>query len=115
MYFYKEDGKQCLDLKGDLILSFNDELIKTRVKSAAPVTVKAPDGFVLNIGKLGFIKRIKLVINVTRFVFGKARELKREDTNYRESHRANVVNDINDCQCEDDNGNKLNKCDDCPR
>ena len=91
MYFYKEDGKQCLDLKGVLILSFNDELVKTRVKSAGPSKVKAPDGYILNLGKLGFFCKIQATINIIKFVWT-AKPLVREDTNYRESHRANVVN-----------------------
>jgi len=92
MYFYKKDGKQCLDLKGDLILSFNDELIKSRVKSAGPKTVKAPHGYILNLGKAKFFRRIFVTLQVIVFIWGTDKQLKREDTNYRESHRANVVN-----------------------
>lgn len=36
MYFYKRKGKQHLDLKGNLILSTNDDLIAIRTSSAGP-------------------------------------------------------------------------------
>ena len=115
MYYYLENGKQCLDLKGDLILSFNDELVKARISSAGPKTIKAPEVYVKNLGKAKFFKRIFITFRVIGFIWGGDKALKREDTDYRESHRANVVNDINECQCKDDKGNKLNKCDECPR
>lgn len=92
MYFYLDNGKQVLDLKGDLILSFNDELVKTRVPSAGPKQIKAPDGYVKNIGKAGFFKRIGITFRIIGFVWGKNKELKREDTNHRESYRANLIN-----------------------
>lgn len=95
MYFYLNKGKQVLDLRGVLILSFNDELVKTRVKSAGPTQVKAPEGYVKNLGKANFLRRIFITLRVIAFIWGKNKELKRDDTNYRESHRANVVN-IND-------------------
>lgn len=92
MYFYLEKGKQILDLKGTLILSFNDELVKTRVKSAAPSKIKAPEGFIKNVGKAKFFRRVFITLRVIAFIWGKDKQLKREDTNYRESHRANVKN-----------------------
>ncbi len=107
MYFYLEKGKQVLDLKGDLILSFNDKLAKARVKSAGPVKIKSPDGYVLNIGKFTFFKRLRLTFNVIGFIWGKDQELRRVVTNYRESHRANVANNHpNKCQCEGDNDSR---------
>lgn len=91
MYFYKENGKQHLDLKGDLIISHNDKLVKTRVPSAAPTSVKSPDGFILNLGKLGFFNKIRATWNIIKFVWT-AKPLAQGDTNYRESYRAEVKN-----------------------
>lgn len=39
MYFYKSKGKQVLDMRGDLVLTHNSDLVKGRVKSAAPAGV----------------------------------------------------------------------------
>ena len=83
MYFFKKEGKQYLDLTGDLILSSNDRLIKARSKSAAPV--KALNAkFVLNCGDLTFIGKLKATLLVLRFVWGKPQPLIAEDTNKRE-------------------------------
>jgi hypothetical protein len=40
MYFYKEKGEQVLDLRGGLVLTHNDALVKGRVKSAALHVIK---------------------------------------------------------------------------
>ena len=40
MYFFKHKGQQVLDLRGDLILSHNPQLVRARVSSAAPVAVR---------------------------------------------------------------------------
>jgi len=109
MYFYLENGKQCLDLKGTLILSFNDELVKARVKSAGPKTIKAPDGYIKNVGKAKFFNRVFITLRVIAFIWGRDKQLKREDTNFRESHRANVVN-LHDNKCDKNYPDKSN----CP-
>ncbi|MCH9712733.1 MAG: hypothetical protein K0U20_08935 [Proteobacteria bacterium] len=80
MYFYNDGKNQILDLKGDLILSFNSDLVKTRSKSAAPKQIKSPDGYILNIGKLGFINRIKLTLKVIGFIWGPDQELTEDKT-----------------------------------
>lgn len=98
MYFYKEKGKQALDLKGDLILSFNTSLVKARTSSAGPSKIKAPHGYVSNLGKAGFVRRIAITLQVIGFIWGRDKQLKPEDTNLRESHRANVVNDTVSCK-----------------
>ena len=83
MYFFKKEGKQYLDLTGDLILSSNDRLIKARSKSAAPV--KALNAkFVLNCGDLNLMGKLKATILVLRFVWGKPQPLTAADTNKRE-------------------------------
>ncbi len=91
MYFFLKKGKQHLDLKGDLIISHNDALVKTRNKSAAPVSINSPDGYILNLGKLRFFRKVQATLNIIVFVWT-AKPLTREDTNYRESYRANVKN-----------------------
>lgn len=81
MYFYLKKGKQCLDLTGTLIISFNDELVKARSKSAAPTTIKAPDGYIKNVGKAGFFKRIAITLHIIAFVWGRDKELTEDKTN----------------------------------
>ncbi len=78
MYFYKANGKQYLDFKGDLILSHNDALIKTRIKSAGPR--KALNArYILNIKRLGFWGRVKASFHVIGFIWGRDQELKGTD------------------------------------
>lgn len=36
MYFYKEQGKQLLDMHGDLLITQSNSIIAARSKSAAP-------------------------------------------------------------------------------
>ena len=40
MYFFKRKGRQVLDLRGNLILTHNPALVRTRVTSAAPTVVQ---------------------------------------------------------------------------
>ncbi len=80
MYFYRNGKEQVLDLKGDLIISFNNALVKTRSKSAGPKTIKSPDGYILNVGKAGFIKRIGVTLKIIAFVWGRDKELTESDT-----------------------------------
>lgn len=40
MRFYKKKGKQILDLRGNFILSKNEDLIETNARSSAPKEVK---------------------------------------------------------------------------
>ena len=53
MYFFKLKGKQMLDLRGDLILTHNDALVKSRIKSAAPAGVRNAR-YIENVAKMGF-------------------------------------------------------------
>jgi hypothetical protein len=73
MYFYRQDGKQILDLRGDLILTHNDDLVKARVKSAAPRAVRNPK-YIL-ISALSFVGKIKATIHAARFIFGASEAL----------------------------------------
>lgn len=79
MYFYKKQGKQYMDLTGNLILSSNDELIKARSKSAAPH--KAFNAkFVINTGDLNRRGKLKATLLALRFIWGKPAPLREEDT-----------------------------------
>lgn len=79
MYFYKKNGKQHLDLKGDLIITHNDALIKTRSKSAGPR--KATNAKYILAGKLTFIQKIEACFKVIGFIFGKQEPLNGGDKN----------------------------------
>jgi hypothetical protein len=69
MYFFFKKGKQHLDLRGDLVLSHNNALVKARVKSAAPRIVQNAT-YVLNIGRLGWYRKIKATGAAIRFIWG---------------------------------------------
>jgi hypothetical protein len=73
MYFHRKDGKQILDLRGDLILTHNDALVKARVKSAAPRSVRNPKYILIN--DLTFVAKIKAVFHAARFIFGASEAL----------------------------------------
>jgi len=78
MYYFKESGKQILDLTGNLILSFNDSLIKCRAPSAAPDSVKCATKIMIN--ELTFIKRIAATFIVLGYIWGRNRALVAENT-----------------------------------
>ena len=80
MYFFIKEGRQYLDLTGNLILSHNDRLIKTRNKSAAPTKILNAT-YVVDLKHLTFIAKIRLVIMIFKFVFGKSQRLTEQDTN----------------------------------
>ena len=52
MYFFKKGGKQLLALRGDLVLTHNDGLVKARAKSNAPASVRNAK-YILNIPSMG--------------------------------------------------------------
>ena len=109
MYFFKESGKQILDLTGNLILSFNDSLIKTRSKSAAPYSVK--DAKKIMINELTFKKKIAATYIVLGFIWGKNKALVPENTALNEPFvKPKDFVDPDNCQCENDGD-----CSDCPR
>ena len=80
-YFFLKNGKQYLDLTGDLILSHNDRLVKARSKSAAPVKVLNAK-FVLNAGDLNLRGKLKATKIALKFIWGKPEPLLAEDTNF---------------------------------
>ena len=77
-YYFKENGKQILDLTGNLILSFNSSLVKCRAPSAAPHAIK--DAKKIMINELTFIKKIAATFIVLGFIWGKNKALVETDT-----------------------------------
>lgn len=73
MYFYKDKGKQVLDLRGDLILTHNDALVKGRVKSAAPAGVRNAKYIIL--AGMGFLRKIKATFHAIGFIWGENQAL----------------------------------------
>lgn len=80
MYFYKQKGRQVLDLRGDLILTHNDALVKGRVKSAAPSAVRNAV-YVQGIPSLGFWRKLRVTFAAIRFIWGPSRALTPETIN----------------------------------
>lgn len=74
MYFYKEKGRQVLDLRGDLILTHNDGLVKGRVKSAAPSAVRNAK-YIQDIARMGFWRKVRATLHVIGFIWGKRQAL----------------------------------------
>lgn len=110
MYFFKEGGKQVLDLTGNLILSFNDSLVKARAPSAAPDAVKNRKSIMIN--ELGFYRKIKATFIVIGFIWGKDQALREHDTRLNKPYVKPPVDyiDPNACQC-----GPGHDCGDCPR
>lgn len=77
MYFYKEKGKQVLDLRGDLILTHNDVLVKGRVKSAAPASVRNAKR-IEGIANMGLVPKVKATFAAIRFIWGGNQALTKE-------------------------------------
>lgn len=73
MYFYNAGGKQHLDLRGDLILTHNDALVKTRNKSAAPRFVHNSKH--ISIQGLTFVRKIKATFHAIGFIWGENQAL----------------------------------------
>ncbi len=77
MYFFKQRGKQCLDLRGDLILSHNANVITARIKSAAPTSVKNAK-HICGIPAMGFYRKLKATRAAIAFIWGPSQELSAE-------------------------------------
>ena len=77
MYFYKRNGKQCLDFRGDLILTHNDAIVKARIKSAAPAVVRNAT-YVENIPAMGFRAKLKVSRVALGFIWGRSQALMHE-------------------------------------
>lgn len=79
MYFYKQKGKQVLDLRGDLILSHNPALVRGRVKSAAPAAVRNAT-YVENIPMMGFRAKLAATRIALRFIWSRENQALDADT-----------------------------------
>ena len=74
MYFFQKGGKQHLDLRGDLILSHNANLVTARVKSSAPRYVNNAK-YITDIKSMGFIRKIRATFAAIAFIWGKDQAL----------------------------------------
>lgn len=77
MYFFKKNGKQMLDLRGDLVLTHNDALVKGRVKSAAPAGVRNAKR-IENIPNLSFWQKVRASRAALSFIWGPSEALSKE-------------------------------------
>lgn len=77
MYFFKKGGKQLLDLRGDLVLTHNDNLVKGRVKSAAPASVRNAK-YIQNIPSMGFWGKVRATKAAISFIWGPSQALTKE-------------------------------------
>lgn len=75
MYFYKLKGRQILDMRGDLVLTHNDALVKGRVKSAAPAGVRNAL-YVEGISGMGLRGKLKATRVALVFIWGPSVALK---------------------------------------
>ena len=73
MYFYKENGKQILDLKGTLIISHNSDLAKSRTSSAAPS--KILNSQYVKLYGAGFFRKVFMSFYLFFYVWRKHEEL----------------------------------------
>lgn len=71
MYFYKKQGRQVLDLRGNLILSHNPQLIRARVKSAGPRFAKNGK-YILS---SGFFSKLRATRAALSFIWGPSQAL----------------------------------------
>lgn len=74
MYFFVKKGKQFLDLRGNLILSHNNNPVSARSKRSAPRYVKNSK-FVYGIPHFSFIRKIRTSWLAVRFIWGKSRAI----------------------------------------
>lgn len=74
MYFYKKKGKQILDLRGDLILTHNLNLVTGRIKSAAPSGVRNAK-YIPDIAAMGPFRKLKTTVAAIKFIWGASQAL----------------------------------------
>ena len=79
MYFFKLKGRQILDLRGDLILSHNPQLVRGRIKSAAPASVRNGQ-WVEDIPAMSMWRKVKASWHALRFIWAPSRALTTEPT-----------------------------------
>lgn len=74
MYFFRQKGKQALDLKGDLILSHNKDLIITRGRSIAPRVVQN-SRFITGIPGFSIWRKLRTTGAAIAFIWGPSQAL----------------------------------------
>lgn len=74
MHFYKKNGKQLLNMRGDIVLTHNKDVLSAFPKSAGPKRVSNVR-FIPNVSKLGFFAKLKAIFIVVCFVFGRDKSL----------------------------------------
>ena len=74
MYFYKLKGKQILDLRGNLILSHNTDIVRTRTKNNGPRHV-VNGRSIKDIPNLKFFRKIRATWAAARFIWGKSQAM----------------------------------------
>ena len=80
MYFFKLKGKQVLDLRGNLVLSHNSSLVRTRTKNNGPRLVR--NGYYIkDIPNLKFFRKIRATFVAIRFIWGASRAMNANDIN----------------------------------
>lgn len=109
MYFFKQNGKQILDLTGDVVITHNDEPIKARTKSAGPSAIK--NHVFIKLHNASFFKKVFYTFYLATYVWRKNQELTADKTNLNKP----LIKNPNNCQCFDDQGRPLNDCHNCPR
>ena len=69
MYYYKQHGKQCVDFRGDFILTHNTDLMMARAKSAAPRVAKNAR-WIPGVSGLSWWNKVVATCKVIRFIWG---------------------------------------------
>ena len=69
MYFFLNQGKQCVDFRGDLILTHNADLMTGRTKSAAPRQAKNAR-YIPNIAAMTRRQKIAATWRAVQFIWG---------------------------------------------
>lgn len=82
MYFYREKGKIILDLRGDMILTHNDALVKCRISGAAPKAVRNAK-YIQGIPRMSVWRKLRASSAAIRFIWGASEAL---DTRMEDGH-----------------------------
>lgn len=77
MYFFKRNGRQFLDLRGDLVLTHNDALVRGRVKSAAPASIRNAS-YIEGIPSMGVWRKLRATKAAIGFIWGKSQAISAE-------------------------------------
>lgn len=70
MHFHKEKGRQVLDMSGDMVLTFNKDLVSARSKSAAPQVVRRAT-YICDMGRLTLRGKIATSFRALAFIWGR--------------------------------------------